>query len=149
VAVRFRVLLPRGVKIDASTVNGPVDVAGVQAAVTLATVNGRIHAVAQGPVRATTVNGSIHATMESLGVDDAVELKTVNGSIDAELPAALNAELDASTVSGRVSTELPIQLVGRVSPRSVKARIGTGGRRLVLSTVNGSIQITEAAPEPN
>jgi hypothetical protein len=149
VAVRFRVQLPKGIKIDASTVNGPLDVAGVQAAVALATVNGRIHAVAQGPVRANTVNGSIHATMESLGVDDAVELKTVNGSIEAEFPAALNAELDASTVSGRVSTELPIQLVGRVSPRSVKARIGSGGRRLVLSTVNGSIQITEAAPEPN
>jgi hypothetical protein len=149
VAVRFRVLLPKGIKLNASTVNGPVDVSGAQGAVALATVNGRIHAVAQGPVRATTVNGSIHATMESLGGDDAVELKTVNGSIEAELPARLDAELDASTVSGRVSTELPIQLIGRVSPRSVKARIGNGGRRLVLSTVNGSIAITEAATEPH
>lgn len=147
VAVRFRVFLPKGVKLDASTVNGGVDVAGATAALTLATVNGRIQATSQGPIRANTVNGSIHATMESLGRDDEVELKTVNGSIEAELPAATNGELDASTVSGRVSTELPIQLVGRISPRNIKARLGSGGRRLVLSTVNGSIEITEAAKE--
>lgn len=145
VAVRFRVFLPKGVKLDASTVNGPVDVEGARGALTLSTVNGRIHAVGTGAMRANTVNGSIHATMESLIGDGSVELKTVNGSIEAEFPAGLNAELDASTVSGRVNTELPIQLVGRVSPRNVKARIGTGGRRLVLSTVNGSIEITEAA----
>jgi hypothetical protein len=149
VAVRFRVLLPKGVKLDASTVNGPVDVEGAAGALTLATVNGRIHATAHGPIHATTVNGSIHATMASLAGDDPVELKTVNGSITAELPALLNAELDASTVSGRVSTELPIQLVGRVGPRNVKARIGTGGRRIVLGTVNGSIEITTAVHEPH
>jgi hypothetical protein len=149
VAVRFRVLLPRGVKLDVSTVNGPVDVTGAEGALTLATVNGRIDAAGQGPIRATTVNGSIHATMAALSGDGPVELKTVNGSIMAQLPAQLNAELDASTVSGRVSTELPIQLIGRVSPRNVKARIGTGGRRIILGTVNGSIEITAVAPEPH
>lgn len=146
VAVRFRILLPRGVRLNASTVNGPVDADGVESTLNLSTVNGRIHAHTNHPIRASTVNGSIEATMGSLLGDGAVELKTVNGSISAELPAGLNAELDASTVSGRVSTELPIQLVGRVSPRNVKARIGTGGRLLTLSTVNGSIEITEVNP---
>lgn len=159
VAVRFRIMLPRGIKLDASTVNGPVDVAGAHAALALATVNGRIHASTEGPVRASTVNGSIHATMAAITGDDPVELKTVNGSITAELPARLNADLDASTVSGRINTELALQLVGRVSPRNVKARIGTGGRRLALSTVNGSIEIIAAThaeslhitpvPDPN
>ena len=147
VAVRFRILLPKGVKLNASTVNGGVQVEGARGALSLATVNGRIHATSSGPVQASTVNGSIHATMESITGDDPIELKTVNGSITAELPARLNAELDASTVSGRINTELPLQLVGRVSPRHVKARIGTGGRRLALSTVNGSIEITAADHE--
>jgi hypothetical protein len=142
VAVRFRVQLPRGLKINASTINGPVEVEGAESAVALSTVNGRINAVALGPVQATTVNGSIHASMHDITGDDPVELKTVNGSIMAELPAELNADLDASTVSGKISTELPLQLTGKVSPRAVKARIGTGGRRLTLSTVNGSIEIT-------
>lgn len=154
VAVRFRVMLPKGLKLDASTVNGAVDVEGAHGALALNTVNGRIHATSDGPVSATTVNGSIHATMESITGAEPVELRTVNGSITAELPPKLNADLDASTVSGRINTELPLQLVGRVSPRNVKARIGSGGRRLALSTVNGSIEITTAAgpggdPNPN
>jgi len=142
-AVRFRVMLPKGVKLDASTVNGPMEVDGTASALALATVNGGIEANASGPIWATTVNGSIHATIASLGCCEAVELKTVNGGIHAELPAHLNADLEASTVSGRVSTDLPIQLVGRVSPRQIKARIGKGGRRLAMSTVNGSIEITQ------
>jgi len=73
----------------------------------------------------------------------------VNGGITAELPEHLNADLEASTVSGRVSTDLPIQLVGRVSPRQVRARIGQGGRRLAMTTVNGSIQITQQGKEPH
>ncbi len=144
VAVRFRVQLPRGVKIDASTVNGGLEVDGAESSVALSTVNGGITATSLGPVQASTVNGSIHANMSHIHGDDPVELKTVNGSIEAELPAKLNAELDASTVSGKISTELPLQLTGRVSPRNVKARIGTGGRRLSISTVNGSIEITAA-----
>jgi DUF4097 and DUF4098 domain-containing protein YvlB len=143
VAVRFRIMLPRGIKLDASTVNGLIDVDGSAAALALATVNGRIQAIANGPIRATTVNGSIHAQIDSLVSSDAVELKTVNGSITAELPQGLNADLEASTVSGRVSADLPAELVGRVTPRQVRARIGQGGRRLALSTVNGSIEITE------
>ena len=144
VAVRFRIQLPRGVKINASTINGPLEVEGAESAVALSTVNGSITATSLGPVQASTVNGSIHANMSQIEGDDPVELKTVNGSIEAELPPGLNAELDASTVSGKISTELPLQLTGRVSPRNVKARIGTGGRRLALSTVNGSIEITTA-----
>ena len=144
VAVRFRVQLPHGVKIDASTINGAVDVQGAQSAVAVATVNGQITASALGPVQANTVNGSIHATMHELPGAEPVELKTVNGSIHAELPLRLNADLIASTVSGKINTELPMQIMGKVSPRNVKARIGTGGRVLEISTVNGSIEITAA-----
>jgi hypothetical protein len=153
VAVRFRVMLPKGIKLDASTVNGPVEVNGAGSELALATVNGQIHADAIGPIRATTVNGSIHADMEGMPctpcATEPVELKTVNGSITAVLPPDINADLDASTVSGRVSTDLPIQLVGRVTPRAVRARIGKGGRRLALSTVNGSIEIMQHEQDAN
>jgi hypothetical protein len=146
VAVRFRVFLPKGARLDASTVNGPVSVAGAPAALALRTVNGRIAATATGPITANTVNGGIHAVLRDLSGTEPVVLKTVNGTITAELPSRFDADLEASTVSGRVTTELPIQIVGRVSPRQVKARIGAGGRRVALNTVNGSITITESHP---
>jgi hypothetical protein len=35
-----------------------------------------------------------------------------------------------------------------VTPRQVRARIGQGGRRLALTTVNGSIEITQLEKDP-
>src|SRR5262249_341349 len=67
VAVRFTVQLPRHVPVDASTVNGGLQIAGVSAPVQAGTVNGRIEvSTSTGPVQATTVNGSIEAVMLSL-----------------------------------------------------------------------------------
>lgn len=152
VAVRFHVQLPRGVKIDASTINGRLDVRGATAPVTLETVNGGIDAAtSSGPINATTVNGGIRVAMDALTGTGDVSLKTVNGSITAELPRGLNALLDAQTMNGRVNTAFPLQVTGRISSRHVQARIGDGGRQLNLETVNGSIDIQEsgaAAPLP-
>ena len=145
VAVRFTVHLPRGVKLDVSTVNGRLEVRGASAPVTLETVNGEIEAVtSQGPVRATTVNGSIDVRMDELAATGDIALKTVNGSITAAFPAGLDADLDAQTVTGRVNTGFPLQVVGRISSRHVRATIGSGGRQVNLRTVNGSIEIQEA-----
>jgi ribosomal protein S28E/S33 len=151
VAVRFLVRLPRGVRLDASTVNGEVEIDGVSAPVDANTVNGRIIVrTAMGPINASTVNGSIEATMEALSGGD-VELETVNGSVTAALPAKLAAMLDAETVNGRVDTDFPVQITGKISPRHLRGTIGTNVRAgatdlptLKLSTVNGSIAIRQA-----
>src|SRR5216117_4623693 len=80
---RFTVQLPHNVPIDASTVNGGLEIDGVSAPVEAATVNGRIAVnTSTGPVQATTVNGSIEANMQSLPSGD-VRLTTVNGSVSA------------------------------------------------------------------
>src|SRR5207245_918972 len=79
VAVRFTVQLPRNVPVDASTVNGGLQIDGVSAPVQAATVNGRIAVnTSTGPVTATTINGSIEANMQALTSGD-VRLTTVNG----------------------------------------------------------------------
>src|SRR5574341_584123 len=145
VAVRFTVRLPRGVKVDASTVNGSLVVNDASAPVTLETVNGKIAvATAQGPVRAITKNGSIEATIQALGASGDVVLKTINGSISVALPPDLNADLDAQTMTGRVNTDFPLQVVGRISQRHVRAKIGAGGRQLTLRTEIGRASCREA-----
>ena len=141
VAVRFEVHLPRGVKVDVSTINGEVGIEGAGAPVAARTMNGKILVhTSVGPVSASTVNGSIEATMEALTGGD-IELSTVNGTVTAVLPTRLNAILDASTVNGRVDTDFPLQVSGRLSPRHVRGTIGTGGMTLRLKTVNGSVNI--------
>jgi hypothetical protein len=149
VAVRFTVQLPRNVPVDASTVNGGLEIDGVSAPVEAATVNGRIQVnTSTGPVQATTVNGSIEANMQSLTTGD-VRLTTVNGSVSAGLPLKLNANIDAETVNGRVETDFPVKIVGKISPRHLRGTIGNGGPTLKLVTVNGSITLHEADVNPN
>jgi len=151
VAVRFTVQLPRNIAIDASTVNGGLQIDGVSAPVEAATVNGRIAVnTSTGPVQATTVNGSIEANMQTLTSGD-VRLTTVNGSVSAGLPVRLNANIDAETVNGRVETDLPVNIIGKVSPRHLRGTIGSGdgGPTLKLITVNGSISLHEADANPN
>lgn len=141
VAVRFTVHLPRGVKVDVSTVNGEVAIDGAAAPVTASTVNGRVLVhTSVGPVKASTVNGSIEASMDALTGGD-IELETVNGAVTAILPRSLNAVVDAATVNGRVETDFPLQVTGKISPRHVRGTIGTGGMTLKLNTVNGSVMI--------
>src|SRR5687767_3341432 len=108
VAVRIVVELPHNVPVEASTVNGGLQITGVSAPVEASTVNGKIHVITStGPVKATTVNGSIDAIMESLTSGD-VRLTTVNGSVTAGLPRSINANIDAETVNGRVETDFPV-----------------------------------------
>lgn len=144
VAVRITVELPRNVPVDASTVNGELQIVGVSAPVEAETVNGRIAVhTSTGPVNASTVNGSIEAIMQSLTSGD-VHLETVNGSVTAGLPSKINANIDAETVNGRVQTDLPVKISGKISTRHLRGTIGTGGPTVKLETVNGSVTLREA-----
>ncbi|MGH7531383.1 MAG: DUF4097 family beta strand repeat-containing protein, partial [Gemmatimonadales bacterium] len=152
VAVRFHVRLPRGVRLDASTINGDVAIDSVSAPVEAATINGDVDVrTAVGPVRATTKNGAVRAFMASWTEGD-VELETVNGSVTVALPEQVTVRIDASTVNGRVRTDLPVQVSGKLSPRQLRGTIGpvdaaTTDHELPLleiSTVNGSITIAAA-----
>jgi hypothetical protein len=142
VSVHFTVHLPAGVKVDAGTVNGSLDVQGARAEVVATTVNGRIDAATtQGPVRAETVNGSINVRMDSLPGSGDLDYSTVNGSVTAMLPASLSAVLDMETVNGSISSDFPLTVSGKLSPRHIRATIGSGGREVRLHTVNGSVEL--------
>ena len=141
VSVEFRVKLPAGVRLDASTVNGKVSVAGATSEVRVHTVNGGISAsTTGGPVRASTVNGSIDVRMGTLG-SEPLEYETVNGSVTVRLPAQVNADVELSTVNGSLESDFPLTIQGRMDKRHMKARLGSGGQRLKFSTVNGSVQL--------
>jgi len=139
VHVNFTVEVPSGVELDVVTVNGDVEVEGVQGAVEAVTVNGDITISTNGAASATTVNGSIQARVGELA-DDA-EFTTVNGGITLWLPAGVSADVDATTVNGSIETDFPITIRGRWGPRTASGEIGGGGANIELTTVNGSIEI--------
>jgi hypothetical protein len=141
-SVEFTVSLPRGVKVEVATVNGGVDVRGATDQVEARTVNGRVEAATlRGPVNASTVNGSIRVRMDALEGNERLNYSTVNGSIIVELPENFEADVDMSTVNGSVRLDFPVTVTGRMNPRRLRGTIGKGGRRVELSTVNGSIEL--------
>jgi len=147
VRVHFTVRLPRGVAVGATTVTGTVRVVGASAPVVAGTVNGDVDAeTARGPVNAYSVNGSVRAAMRDFGDTGAVKLITVNGSVTAELPARLDATVNANTVNGSIVSEFPLDVTGKFVARHASGKIGAGGRRVELNSVNGSIHLKKTRP---
>lgn len=142
VSVQITIVLPKGVKVDVSSVNGGLEVTGATAAVKARTVNGGIEASSLGgPVSAKTVNGGITVHTGVMG-DGPIEYETVNGSITLALPAGVNANLEMRTVNGSVTSEdFPITVQGRFDRKHISGTIGKGGPELRVTTVNGSITL--------
>ncbi len=108
-------------------------------------MNGSIRVSTSGSAEASTVNGSITASMGRAQWTDALEFHTVNGGITLNLPANVSTEVRASTVNGDIETDFPLMVTGRLGPRRVTGTIGSGGRRLALETVNGSIRLRKSS----
>ena len=141
VKVRFTVRVPHGVRFAGRSVNGQVEAQGLHGPLALATVNGSATFTTSSYGEAATVNGSIRGTMGAAGWHEGLTFHTVNGSITLELPPDFSAAVRASTVNGEISTDFPLSATGRISRRHVTGTIGAGGRRIDLSTVNGSVRL--------
>ncbi len=144
VKVQFTVRLPPGVRFTGRTVNGGVDAERLGADVEAHTVNGKIVLSTAGSALAETVNGSITAVLGTSSWNGTRDFRTVNGSIDVQLPPDISADLEASTVNGRIESDLPITVHGRFLSRRLHGTIGNGGRELKVGTVNGSITLRRA-----
>jgi DUF4097 and DUF4098 domain-containing protein YvlB len=141
VKVDFTVRVPEGVRFAATTVNGSVEAANLASDVQANTVNGHISLSTSGYAEAETVNGSILASLGRATWTEPLRFSTVNGGITIDLPANTSADVRASTVNGQIVTDFPLTVTGRLGPRSVNGTIGSGGRRLELTTVNGTIRL--------
>ena len=141
VEVDFTVRVPAGVRFVGANVNGRVVADGLSSDVEASTVNGDVLIRTAGLAEATTVNGDISASLGAVALAEGIEFSTVNGNIELELPAGLNADLDASTVNGGVDTDFEVRVRGSMQSESLRGIIGAGGPDLELSTVNGRIRL--------
>lgn len=144
VSVEFVVRLPRGVRITATTVNGELEIDGVDSEVQARTVNGSIVARSNGgPVSARTTNGSLTIRTGNIG-RESLDYSTVNGQVTLEIPENSNADVELRTVNGSITTDFPLTIEGRFNNRRVRGSIGKGGPLVRLSTTNGSIRLRRA-----
>ncbi len=139
--VDFTVHVPEGVRFTGTTVNGSIEAANLASDVQATTVNGHVRVATSGYAEAQTVNGSIMASLGRATWTEPLQFRTVNGGITIGLPANVSADVRANTVNGEIVTDFPLTVTGRLGPRRVNGTIGGGGRRLELSTVNGTIRL--------
>ena len=152
----WEVLVPAGIDVEASNVNGgPLAIEGVTGRVKARNVNGavRLEGLA-GAVEASTVNGDLHAVMVRAPTGDS-SFETLNGDVELVLPADTSAELGLRTRHGEIYTDFEFTtLPRRPTPTNGLAsryqyrldpdllvRIGAGGVRLYCGTLNGDIVV--------
>jgi DUF4097 and DUF4098 domain-containing protein YvlB len=104
-------------------------------------VNGGIKISTTGYAEAATVNGEISARFNDANWTKELSFKTVNGEINLDLPASLSADVEAQTMNGTINSDFPLEVSNLKGRKFVKGVIGSGGRGLVLKTLNGSINL--------
>jgi len=146
--IRWEVEVPDGLTVTLKTMNGTVRLDRIDGRITAATTNGNVsgHALT-GEVQASTVNGSVAMTLDAVTGD--VRPTTVNGAVRLELPATVDADLDAATVNGGVSVDdrLGLADISRNrsafgAPTNIRGRLNKGGPRVTLQTTNGGVRVT-------
>ncbi|NKB89507.1 MAG: DUF4097 family beta strand repeat protein [Acidobacteria bacterium] len=139
--VTFTVRVPAGVDLIADTMNGRVTTDDMQSNLRLETMNGAITADSTGWIHAETMNGAVDVAMGSADWTGGLELSSMNGSIEVALPGSADVDVDAETMNGRVTSDFDgVEIRGR-RKNHANGTIGSGGRDLDLSTMNGSIRI--------
>jgi len=143
-SIEYTLTVPRGARVDGvELVNGSLDIEGVQGEVRASLVNGRVKANdLSGEVNLSTVNGSIEVNAARLAESKGVTLNSVNGSIVLSMPSGASAQVRASTVHGPITNDFGLTVEeGQYVGRNLTGQIGSGGPRIRLNNVNGSIAI--------
>jgi hypothetical protein len=141
VEVRYTVRVPGGTDLKFSTVNGGVELSGLNGRITAETTNGGITARdIAGTIEATTTNGGVDVEVTQLG-DRGAKLGCTNGGIKLRLPADAKASISASVTNGGIDTS-GLQLETTESTRrKLEARLNGGGPMIRIEGTNGGIRI--------
>ena len=141
-SVSYRITVPAEVQLRATTVNGSLNVDGVEGSVEAQSVNGSIKVDDLiGRASAETTNGSIEVRYR-MAADDSHEFSSTNGTVRLYLPSDAGGELSARTSNGRVSVDFPTS--ERTSNRRrFEGSFGNGSGLYRIRTVNGSVRIME------
>jgi DUF4097 and DUF4098 domain-containing protein YvlB len=142
--VEYTLTIPRIASLhDAQLVNGSLDVEGLQGDVNASLVNGTVKADGLGGVvKISTVNGGQAVTVTALDGAKGVTLNSVNGPIVLFIPSSASADVSANTVHGKIINDFGWTVEdGQYVGHNLNGQIGSGGPRVRLNNVNGSIAI--------
>ena len=142
VQVEYHVKVPAGAEAVFATVNGGVEISGLEGHVVAEATNGGVTARnVAGQLEASTTNGGLDIDLQRMP-EGGVKLECTNGGIKVRVPRDAKANVSASIANGGISVEnLPIDTSGENSRRRLDASLNGGGPRLEAQGVNGGIRL--------
>ena len=88
-------------------------------------------------------DSSARARLVRLDPRDDIQMESVNGRVELFLPGGAAADVEAETVNGRIRNDFGIDVhKGKYVGSTMRGTIGSGGARITLETVNGSISLS-------
>ncbi len=143
VQVEYRVKVPAGAEVRFTTVNGGIEITGLNGRITAETTNGGVTARnIGGQLDASTTNGGLDIDLARLA-DGGVKLDFTNGGLKMRLPRDAKATISASISNGGIDAgDLAIQSSGENSRRRLEGRLNGGGSRVQIEGTNGGITLS-------
>jgi hypothetical protein len=143
VTVEYRVRVPAGAEVKFTTVNGGIEISGLEGRITAETTNGGVSARGvKGQIEASTTNGGLDIDLARVP-DGGVKLDCTNGGIKVRLPRDAKATISASITNGGISQgDLNIDATGENNRRRLEGRLNGGGPRIQIEGTNGGITLS-------
>lgn len=141
--VEYAVKVPPSAEVRFTTVNGGIEIAGLNGRVNAETTNGGIRARdVGGPIEASTTNGGVDVELTDVK-EPGVKLECTNGGIKLRLPQDAKANLSASITNGGIEMlqGMSVEQTAQPSRRRLEARLNGGGPSIRLAGTNGGIHI--------
>ena len=140
--VEYRVKVPASAEVKFTTVNGGIDLSGLQGRVTAETTNGGVTAHdISGALQASTTNGGLEIVLTKVA-EGGVKLECTNGGIELKLPRDAKATITASIANGGIDTGGLNLETTESSRRRLEGKLNGGGPRVQLEGVNGGITLS-------
>ncbi len=132
--------------LSADTSGGNITVMNLAGSAKVESSGGKLRlANISGKLTAETSGGAISAILPANVTED-IHLETSAGAITVLTPPKASLTIDAQTSAGSVHSDLPMANV-RSDDDSLKATLNGGGKKLVLRSGAGSIEIVSAQRE--
>jgi hypothetical protein len=131
--------LPRQVSVSGKSISGDFNISGVDGAVNLNGISGSVNAKQlKGALTVSGVSGNVRVAVARVN-DAGLRVSGVSRNVYLGLASDLNAELSVGNTTAGVSNKLPDLALVSVGPSNYSGRLGSGGPRIEVSNVTGTI----------
>jgi hypothetical protein len=139
--IDYSLEVPERIALDLQTINGKIATRGIAGEAKMSSVNGTIDAEVLGgnDLAASTVNGHIRARF--MREFKGATMKTVNGGVEAYLPASASFTCNLSQVNGDFEASFPLSIHSHPGSRRVSGEVNGGRYELRITTVNGDVEV--------